>query len=475
MESGAHALGCAVIPGGVGNTEQQLEAIAHYRPTGYVGTPDFLKILLDTAEKTGKDASSIKRGLVSGAALPASLREELGRRGVAVLQCYATAELGVIAYESEAREGMIVNETVIVEIVRPGTGDPVPEGEVGEVVVTSFNPDYPMIRLATGDLSALMPGVSPCGRTNVRIKGWMGRADQTAKVKGMFVHPRQIAEVAARHPELKRLRLVVDRAGRAGHDDACWRSVRRPTPLSKRRSPQRCSRSPSSRVSVKLVAPGTLPNDGKLIADERPSRMRSATWFRRAGGRIGVLLVNLGTPDATGYWSMRRYLKEFLSDRRVIEENRLKWWLVLNLIILTVRPGRKGRDYDKIWNRERDESPLKTITRSQSDKLDEIMDKVDKRIRVDWAMRYGNPSIASRLEALAAQDCDRILIVPLYPQYAAATTATVCDEVFRALGAHAIPADDARRRALLCRAGLYRRACGLAQCSTGKARRSSRR
>ena len=154
-----------------------------------------------------------------------------------------------------------------------------------------------------------------------------------------------------------------------------------------------------------------------------------------ANGRIGVLLVNLGTPDSTGYWAMRRYLKEFLSDRRVIEENRLKWWLVLNLIILTVRPGRKGRDYDKIWNRERNESPLKTITRSQSDKLDEIFDKIDKRIRIDWAMRYGNPSIQSRLEALAAQDCERILIVPLYPQYAAATTATVCDEAFRSLSA----------------------------------------
>jgi len=152
------------------------------------------------------------------------------------------------------------------------------------------------------------------------------------------------------------------------------------------------------------------------------------------GGRIGVLLVNLGTPDATGYWPMRRYLREFLSDRRVIEENRIKWWFVLNFIILTVRPGRKGRDYDKIWNKERNESPLKTITRSQSDKLDEIFEKLDKRVRVDWAMRYGNPSIASRLEAFAAQDCERILIVPLYPQYAAATTATVCDEVFRALG-----------------------------------------
>jgi protoporphyrin/coproporphyrin ferrochelatase len=153
-----------------------------------------------------------------------------------------------------------------------------------------------------------------------------------------------------------------------------------------------------------------------------------------ASSRIGVLLVNLGTPDATDYLSMRRYLKEFLSDRRVIEENRLKWWLVLNLIILTIRPGRKGRDYDKIWNKDRNESPLRTITRSQSDKLEELLEKVDKRIRVDWAMRYGNPSLRSRLDALAAQNCERVLIVPLYPQYAAATTATVCDEAFRALG-----------------------------------------
>jgi ferrochelatase len=152
-----------------------------------------------------------------------------------------------------------------------------------------------------------------------------------------------------------------------------------------------------------------------------------------AGGRIGVLLVNLGTPDGTGYWSVRRYLKEFLSDRRVIEENRFKWWLALNLVILTVRPGRKGRNYAKIWNKQRNESPLKTITRSQSDKLEELLEKVDRRIRVDWAMRYGNPSIRSRLEALVAQDCERILIVPLYPQYAAATTATACDEAFRAL------------------------------------------
>ena len=268
LESGAHALGCAVIPGGVGNTEQQLEAIAHYKPTGYVGTPDFLKILLDTAQKTGKEASSIKRGLVSAAALPASLREELGRRGVAVLQCYATAELGVIAYECEAREGMIVNETVMVEIVRPGTGDPVPDGDVGEVLVTSFNPDYPMIRLGTGDLSALMPGTSPCGRTNARIKGWMGRADQTAKVKGMFVHPKQIAEITARHPELGRLRLVVDRMAEQDTMTLLAECVS-PDPAFETAVAATLQSITKLKGAVKLVAPGTLPNDGKLIADER--------------------------------------------------------------------------------------------------------------------------------------------------------------------------------------------------------------
>jgi phenylacetate-CoA ligase len=270
LESGALALGCAVIPGGVGNTEQQLEAIAHYKPSAYVGTPDFLKILLDTAEKTGKDASSFKRGLASGAALPASLREELARRGVAVLQCYATAELGVIAYESQVREGMIVNETVIVEIVRPGTGDPIAEGEVGEVVVTSFNPDYPMIRLATGDLSALLPGVSPCGRTNSRIKGWMGRADQAAKVKGMFVHPKQIAEVAARHPQLGRLRLVV---GREAEQDTMTLLAESATRDAALESAVAATLQSVTKLkgAVKLVAPGTLPNDGKAIADERAS------------------------------------------------------------------------------------------------------------------------------------------------------------------------------------------------------------
>jgi phenylacetate-CoA ligase len=268
LESGALALGCPVIPGGVGNTEQQLEAIAHYKPTGYVGTPDFLKILLDTAEKTGKDASSLKRGLVSGAALPASLRDELGRRNVAVLQCYATAELGVIAYESEAREGMIANETIVVEIVRPGTGDPVPDGDVGEVVVTSFNREYPMIRFATGDLSVLLRGVSPCGRTNARIKGWMGRADQTAKVKGMFVHPKQVAEVAARHPELGRIRLVVDRE--AEQDTMTLLAECAPADAALEAAVVATLQSVTKlKGLVKLVTPGTLPNDGKLIADER--------------------------------------------------------------------------------------------------------------------------------------------------------------------------------------------------------------
>jgi phenylacetate-CoA ligase len=269
LESGAHALGCAVIPAGPGSTEQQLEAIAHLKPAGYMGTPDFLKILLDTAEKSGKDVSSIRRGLVSGAALPASLRQELSSRGVDVLQCYATAELGIAAYESEAKEGMIVNESLIVEVVRPGTGDPVPEGEVGEVVVTTFNPDYPMIRLATGDLSAVLPGVSPCGRTNMRIKGWMGRADQTAKVKGMFVRPELVVEVGKRHPALGRVRLVVTRANEqdamtliaecaapdAALTDAVAATLQSVTKL---------------KGEVKLVAPGSLPNDGKVIADERP-------------------------------------------------------------------------------------------------------------------------------------------------------------------------------------------------------------
>jgi phenylacetate-CoA ligase len=269
MEAGAHALGCVVIPAGIGNTEQQIEAIAHFAPMGYVGTPDFLKILLDTAAKSGKDVCSLKRGLVSGAALPSSLRQELAGRGVEVLQCYATADLGVIAYESEARTGMIVNETLIAEIVRPGSNEPVAVAEVGEVVVTSFNPDYPMIRLATGDLSAELPGQSPCGRTNIRIAGWLGRADQTTKIKGMFVHPGQVNDIARRHAELGRVRLVVARADEqdtmtllaecadatADLQAAVTATLQAVTKL---------------RGQVKLVAIGKLPNDGKVIADERP-------------------------------------------------------------------------------------------------------------------------------------------------------------------------------------------------------------
>lgn len=273
LEEGAFALGCAVIPGGVGNTEQQVDAIAHYKPQGYVGTPDFLKILLDTAEKAGKDISSIKRALVAGAALPATLRDELVKRGVATMQCYAVAECGVIAYESDARErapsGMIVNESLIVEIVKPGTGEPVADGEVGEVVVTTANPDYPMIRLATGDLSAMMTGRSPCGRTNMRIKGWMGRADQTAKVKGMFVHPSQVADIGKRHPQLGRLRLVVSREN---EQDAMTLRAECAAPGSGLEAEVTASLQSLTKLkgAVAFVAPGSLPNDGKVISDERP-------------------------------------------------------------------------------------------------------------------------------------------------------------------------------------------------------------
>jgi phenylacetate-CoA ligase len=270
FESGLQVLGCAVIPGGVGNTEMQVEAIAQLRPVGYTGTPDFLKVLLDAAHKAGKDVSSLSRALVSGAALPASLRTELGSRGVETLQCYAIAEVGVLAYETPAREGLIVNEHVLVEIVRPGTGDPVAEGEVGEVVVTSFDPDYPMIRLATGDLSAVLPGHSPCGRTNKRIRGWMGRADQTTKIKGMFVHPGQVAEVARRHPELDRVRLAVSRAG---EQDAMTLSAECAAPVAGLADAVAATLQSVTKLrgEVKLVAPGSLPNDGKVIADERSS------------------------------------------------------------------------------------------------------------------------------------------------------------------------------------------------------------
>ncbi len=269
MDQGARAAGCIVIPAGPGDTDRQLDVIEQLRPVAYTGTPDFLKIILDKAAEAGRDASSIRKALVSGAAFPPSLRDELARRGVAGYQCYATADVGVIAYETEAREGLVLEEDVILEIVRPGTGDPVPDGEVGEVVVTLLDPHHPVIRIALGDLTAVLPGASPCGRTNVRIKGWMGRADQTAKIKGMFVRPEQVAEVAKRHPEIAKLRVVVTRENeqdvmtvRAEARDCSdalvkgiGESVKAVTKLS---------------AKIELVPLGGLPNDGKVIADERP-------------------------------------------------------------------------------------------------------------------------------------------------------------------------------------------------------------
>jgi phenylacetate-CoA ligase len=257
-----------VIPAGPGNTEQQLDAIEHLRPTAYTGTPDFLKILLDAARAAGRDASSITRAAVSGAAFPPSLQAEIRSRGIDAYQLYATADIGVIAYETSAREGLVVNEDVLIEIVRPGTGDPVPDGEVGEVVVTYFDPHHPWIRLALGDLSAILPGASPCGRTNARIKGWMGRADQTAKVKGMFVHPEQVAEVARRHAGLGRVRLVVTRVGET---DAMTLKAESPTadPGLERAIGESLRAVLKLGGAVELLAPGTLPNDGKVIEDAR--------------------------------------------------------------------------------------------------------------------------------------------------------------------------------------------------------------
>jgi phenylacetate-CoA ligase len=268
LDSGARALGCAVIAAGPGNTEQQLEVIGAAKPNVYVGVPDYLKILLDKAKEAGKAAGSIKKAVVSGGALFPSLRAEYKQRGVATFQTYATADLGIIAYESPALDGMIVDEGVIVEIVRPGTGDALPDGEVGEVVVTSFNRDYPMIRLATGDLSAVQPGASPCGRTNMRIKGWLGRADQTTKVKGMFVHPEQVAELARRHAGLGRVRLVVGRAGEQDTMILRAESASADAGL-KARLAETVQAITKLKAEVELVPPGSLPNDGKVIADER--------------------------------------------------------------------------------------------------------------------------------------------------------------------------------------------------------------
>ena len=268
FDSAARALGCAVIPAGPGNTEQQFELIEAYQPVAYSGTPDFLKILLDGGATAGRDLSSIKRALVSGAAFPPSLQAEIQSRGIDAFQAYATADLGFIAYESSAREGLIVNEGLIVEVVKPGTGERVPIGDVGEIVVTSLDPQHPWIRLALGDLTAVLPGPSPCGRSNLRIKGWMGRADQTTKIKGMFVRPEQIAAIGKRHPELGRLRLVVSRAGEA--DVMTLKAETKSPDNSLRDAVSGTLRSVTKLGgAVDLVAPGVLPNDGKIIADER--------------------------------------------------------------------------------------------------------------------------------------------------------------------------------------------------------------
>ena len=268
MESGAHALGCAVIPGGVGNTEQQLAAVADLRPVAYSGTPSFLKILIEKAAEAGQKLS-ITKALVSGEACPPSLRDWFTQQGVVAYQCYATADVGLIAYETAAREGLVIDEGVIVEIVRPGTGDPVPVGEVGEVVVTVLNPDYPLIRFGTGDLSAILPGTCPTGRTGQRIKGWVGRADQTTKIRGMFVHPGQVAEIVKRFPEVSKARLVV--TGEMANDQM---ALHVETGLLadeglKTRVADAVRDVTKLRGEVHLVAQGSLANDGKVIEDAR--------------------------------------------------------------------------------------------------------------------------------------------------------------------------------------------------------------
>jgi phenylacetate-CoA ligase len=268
MDSGAQALGCAVIPAGPGQTEQQLDAIRLFSPQAYCGTPDFLKILIDKGAEAGRPVSFTK-ALVSGAAFPPSLQADIKAKGVEAYQAYATADLGVVAYETPARAGLVVNEGIIVEIVRPGSGDPVAEGEVGEVVVTRLNEEYPLLRFGTGDLSKFLPGPSPCGRTNRRLAGWMGRADQRAKVKGMFVDPAQVIAVGKRHPELGRLRLVVGR--RAEQDTMLLKAeTAAQDPALAARVAESLAALTKLKGQVELCAPGSLPNDGKTIADERP-------------------------------------------------------------------------------------------------------------------------------------------------------------------------------------------------------------
>ncbi len=268
MESGAQALGATVFPAGTGQTEQQVQAMAELQPHGYIGTPSFLKIILEKAEAQGQKLPSVTKALVSGEACPPSLRDWFGTHGVAAYQCYATADLGLIAYETSAREGLVLDENVIVEIVRPGTGDPVPEGEVGELVVTTLNPDYPLIRFGTGDLSAVLPGACPTGRTNTRIKGWMGRADQTTKVRGMFVHPAQVAEIVKRFPQVDKARLVV--TGAMANDTMTLQCETRELGSGLAEQIADVAREVTKlRADVALLRPGELPNDGKVIEDAR--------------------------------------------------------------------------------------------------------------------------------------------------------------------------------------------------------------
>jgi len=276
VDGAARRLGCAVIPAGTGQTEQQIELIRTFRPDAYAGTPSFLRIIVEKARELSLDISNLKRALLAAEALPPSLRSWFHQQGIeTVLQWYGTADLGLVAYESTAMEGMILDEDLILEIVRPGTGEPVADGEVGEIVVTSFNPEYPMIRFGTGDLSAVLPGISPCGRTNVRIRGWLGRADQTTKVRGMFVHPGQVAEIQRRVPEAKRARLVVE--GEMANDRmtlkceidaASLAAAGGAQPLSARLA-DAVRDVTKLRADVALVEPGSLPNDGKVIEDAR--------------------------------------------------------------------------------------------------------------------------------------------------------------------------------------------------------------
>ena len=271
MESGAFALGCTVFPAGTGQTEQQVQAMATLKPAGYIGTPSFLKIILDKADELGVALPALTKASVGGEAFPASLRDWLLARGIAAYQSYGTADLGLIAYETEARDGLVLDEGVIVEIVRPGTGDPVPEGEVGEVVVTTLNPSYPLIRFGTGDLSAVLAGNCPTGRTNTRIKGWLGRADQTAKVRGMFVHPAQVAEIARRHPQVRRARLVVSGEMANDHMALHVEVEGKPEGLAARLA-EAMRDVTKLRGEVLLCAVGSLPNDGKVIEDARSYR-----------------------------------------------------------------------------------------------------------------------------------------------------------------------------------------------------------